>query len=197
VSPEAHRRRVRPRERQASAARRAGEPGLRVRHAPTVRERRWVSAVKPRRPTWRLRPHANHPSAPTGPKKEPGGASTGFFGLPQRKKMRPLVRPARCMTPNQSVHPEKGERGTAGHGDTVAEATIRPPRSNVPERAVQRTRSPSVTGRENRRHDRRTMPRRHSPSICGHRTSPNDGEPVARDRGRGGAGSHPVGPADG
>jgi hypothetical protein len=55
------------------------------------------------------------------------------------------------MTPNHGVHTEQEERGTAGHGDTVAEASIRHPRSNVPERVVERTPSPSVTSRETRR----------------------------------------------
>src|SRR4029453_6751249 len=50
-----------------------------------------------------------------------------------------LVRPIRCMATNLGLHTEKDVQGTADHGDTLAEASIRRPRPNVPEWVVQRT----------------------------------------------------------
>lgn len=68
----------------------------------------------------------------------------------------PLVRPTRCMTPNQGSAHREGRAGTAGHGDTVAEGSVRHPRSNVPVREVEQTHIAVCQQSRNRRHERRT-----------------------------------------
>jgi hypothetical protein len=108
-----------------------------------------------------------HPSTCTCPEEPPGGASTGSFRSPRaeaEERVGTPRRPIRVHGAERGRARRAGARGTVGHGDTVAEASIRHPRSNVLERVVQRT---HIAVREYRRHARRRVhDARHSRDGC-------------------------------
>jgi hypothetical protein len=61
----------------------------------------------------------------------------------------------RCMAPTSGCHTNEEARGTVSHGDTVAGAFTRRPRSNVPDGWPNGLTSPSVTSAEIGGHERR------------------------------------------
>lgn len=156
VLSEAYRRRMRSRER--TRRRPDGlEPVLGVRHVPTIADDGgWAQSSRAERPD--VAPSC-HPSLrlyrPEGEAGRRIDRISRHATAGDDEVVGPLVRPTRCMTPNQgSAH--RGRAGTAGHGDTVAEASIRHPRSKVPEREVEQTHIAVSQQSRNRRHERRT-----------------------------------------
>ena len=133
------------------------EPVLGVRHVPTIADDGgWAQSSRAERPD--VAPSC-HPSLrlyrPEGEAGRRIDRISRHATAGEDEVVGPLVRPTRCMTPNQgSAH--RGRAGTAGHGDTVAEASIRHPRSKVPEREVEQTHIAVSQRSRNRRHECRT-----------------------------------------
>lgn len=157
VLTEAYRRRVRSREptrrRPDGAGACAGSPAR-----PDDRGRRWVAqSSRAERPD--VAPSCQPSLRLYRPEGEAGrriDRISRHATAGEDEVVGPLVRPTRCMTPNQGSAHREGTAGTAGHGDTVAEASIRHPRSKVPEREVEQTHIAVSQQSRNRRHERRT-----------------------------------------
>ena len=117
-----------------------------------------MGAVKPRRATWccALMPSIPPPVPARRRSREAHRQDLSACHSGRRRGGRAPRTATRCMTPNQGSAHREGRAGTAGHGDTVAEASIRHPRSKVPEREVEQTHIAVSQQSRNRRHERRT-----------------------------------------